>query len=617
MSIGQERGPGHRLGQDSETAGSWRAALREILRVAGEPAEWRGLGRRIYAASPRYLLSAAGFIYQNFSSFVSRCLWATAGLVIVVIVFQGLTQRVTVIEPIAVPKTLMERGYSPDVAALRLRDAMIKFVSSVNTRMRQPEVALHAELPNIVVPTVGISLDAVMSSIRTLLRSTRSQSIGGEFTIVNNQLWLRLRLNNIEFYSSKEGGDPEKPEDLLVAAVPEAMKKTQPYFVAAWLYGNNDPDNALELVNWITATLPESNENVVWAYSLKGIVLRERKDYQAAEEALHKALALNGQLATAHINLCAVWEETGKIADAIAECREAIRLDPKHPAAHSNLGNSLLSAGKGDQAIAEYREAIKLDPKNAMPHIGIGNVLKAAGKNDEAIAEYREAIKVDPKKASPHNALANTLASAGKDDEAIAEYREAIRLDPRDAVPHYNLGIRLASAGSRDEAIAEYREAIRLDPNDASPHNGLGNSLRSTGRSDEAIAEYRIAIRLNPKYALAHSNLGLALYAGGKVDEAVVEYREAIRLDPKFSNPHVYLGYALREAGKGDQAITEYREAIRLDPKNARAHTNLGLALDDAGEAADAMAEFRRVLEIEPNNETALDYLKDHSTAQR
>src|SRR5437879_9485661 len=149
--------------------------------------------------------------------------------------------------------------------------------------MDQGEMALNTELPNVVVPAVGISLDAIMSTMRTVVRIARTQSIAGELTIGNSQLWLRLRLNNHEFYVAKNGGDPQNPDDVLNSAVPEVLKKIRPYVVAASTY-RKDPEAALDLVRLIISELPAHDDNVAWAYHLKGIVLTNRND-PAAEEA--------------------------------------------------------------------------------------------------------------------------------------------------------------------------------------------------------------------------------------------------------------------------------------------------------------------------------------------
>jgi tetratricopeptide (TPR) repeat protein len=92
-----------------------------------------------------------------------------------------------------------------------------------------------------------------------------------------------------------------------------------------------------------------------------------------------------------------------------------------------------------DGAIAEYREAIRLDPKYAHPRNGLGWALYGKGDMDGAIREYQEAIRLDPEFAMPHYNLGFALSNKGDLDGAIAEYREAIRLDPKYAAPQTNL----------------------------------------------------------------------------------------------------------------------------------------------------------------------------------
>ena len=54
----------------------------------------------------------------------------------------------------------------------------------------------------------------------------------------------------------------------------------------------------------------------------------------------------------------------GKWDEALAECHEALRIDPSYAHAHSNLGVVLLSLGRRDEAVAEFREALRLSPND-------------------------------------------------------------------------------------------------------------------------------------------------------------------------------------------------------------------------------------------------------------
>ena len=82
--------------------------------------------------------------------------------------------------------------------------------------------------------------------------------------------------------------------------------------------------------------------------------------------------------------------------EAIAEYREAIRIDPDYSCAHHNLGNALLKQGKLEEAIAECREAVRLGPDFACGHEALGCVLRQQGNLQEAIDEYREALRIKP-----------------------------------------------------------------------------------------------------------------------------------------------------------------------------------------------------------------------------
>jgi Flp pilus assembly protein TadD len=64
---------------------------------------------------------------------------------------------------------------------------------------------------------------------------------------------------------------------------------------------------------------------------------------------------------------------------------------PDWAEAHNNLGNVLTAQGKLDEAIAEFRAAIRVKPDDDEAHCSLGVALAKQGKLDEAIAEFRKA----------------------------------------------------------------------------------------------------------------------------------------------------------------------------------------------------------------------------------
>ncbi len=277
--------------------------------------------------------------------------------------------------------------------------------------------------------------------------------------------------------------------------------------------------------------------------------------------------------AKAHYNLGKALEALpGRLADAIAEYRASLRIDPDHADVHTNLANALAAAGRLPEAIAEYRAAMEIEPNRVEPHNDLANVLaRIPGRLPEAVAEYRAALRLRPDSAEVHYNLANALRNQpGGLTEAIDEYRAALLIDPAHVDAHTNLGNALASIPARfPEAIAEYRSALRIQPGTAAAHIGLANALYATPNSlADAIAEYREAVKLRPDDAEAHYDLGTALATlPGHLSESIAEFQAALRSRPDLVEAHVNLANALAKIpGRIPDAIAEYEAAQRISP---------------------------------------------------
>ena len=70
-------------------------------------------------------------------------------------------------------------------------------------------------------------------------------------------------------------------------------------------------------------------------------------------------------LAWAFNNRCRAYNDNNETDRAIADCTDAIRLDPNYIAAYNNRGAEYQDKKDYDRAIADYNEAIRLDPNYA------------------------------------------------------------------------------------------------------------------------------------------------------------------------------------------------------------------------------------------------------------
>jgi tetratricopeptide (TPR) repeat protein len=457
-------------------------------------------------------------------------IWVGLSVMICWLIAQDLMRDVVTIEPISVPKALSDSGYTPEVAGHRLRDALNSYASRSRTGPFADEsnsnldlnIADRSELPDFVVPQIGLSLNALVSSMRSVLHYRSGPTISGEIVSLDKYA-LRVRIDGAQVYSS--GFESTNPDTLMAEAASSVMEKIKPSLNAIVLYGENREESLLKAEE-IIARLKESDINVQWAYVLKGNNSLENHNYSEAERLFRKAISLNWSNPQPHIQLGLALQRQGRFDEAIKQFQRVLGINPKSAKAYNNIGAALVrkadlaKAAAPDNAIAAYRRAIEVDPSYPLSYNNLGLALYTQGDTDEAIAQYVKAIQVDPKYLFAHWNLAFTLEHQLKLDDALAEYRSAIDCtsDRKQlAMLHTSLGDILrqkaGTDGSLDGAIAEYRHAIGIDPDYSWAHNNLGLIWRDQGKIEDAIAEFRSATKAYTEIEDMRENLARALQA--------------------------------------------------------------------------------------------------------
>ena len=254
----------------------------------------------------------------------------------------------------------------------------------------------------------------------------------------------------------------------LAARAVAAMARTEDATVGGRVPTAEGRDRAKLLADAALAILPESPE----AHVVLGDLQVEARQPEAAEAAFRQSLA------------------AADTAAGRTRLAEALRLQGKFP-----------------EAIAELREAIRIDPTYARAHADLGLILRAQKNIDEAVVEYREALRLDPESIDAHNGLAVAFANSGRIDDAIAEFREIVRIDPDSAIGYYNLAYALAEADRDVESATALREVIRINPNHYNARFNLGELFRLEGKFDDSVAQFREYVRLAPDTPQNQRNL--------------------------------------------------------------------------------------------------------------
>jgi tetratricopeptide (TPR) repeat protein len=445
---------------------------------------------------------------------------------------QELRSDLITIEPIAVPKTLSESGYTPEVAGYRLRDALniyagapapgndgTKLNPNLDSLANDDDslksnfdlnISAENELPDIVVPQIGLSVRAIAASIRSALGMT-GHAISGELTRKDSKYALRLRIDGRQV--SGRDYEAENPDELMTQAASDVMEIIRPAAHAMARYREQKKEEALLKANEIIAHYDKSDVNVQWAYLLKGNYALEQRNYREADQMFSNAVSSNRNSEQPHMQLGISLLRQGKPNDAVRKFRDVLAINPKSAIAYNNIGVALATQAN------------------------LGNAKTDPAKLDQAIAEYQRAIDAEPGYVLPYNNLGLALFYRDKIDEAIKQYRSAIEITPNYLLARWNLAFALKK-NNFEGAVTEYRAAIKLaaDPQQrAMLHTFLGDLLAEPGENSNvkaAILEYQRAIEINC-YGWAHNNLGLIWTSEGKNDDAIVEFEKATICEPK------------------------------------------------------------------------------------
>ncbi len=109
----------------------------------------------------------------------------------------------------------------------------------------------------------------------------------------------------------------------------------------------------------------------------------------------------------------------GRLQDALRMGTELAAKFPQVPQIPNILGAVNTMLGRVPEAIASYRNAVRLDPSYAEAHHNLGNALRAMGQKNEALASFAKAIQLRPGYAEAHRNL-STLKTFTVDDPQIA-----------------------------------------------------------------------------------------------------------------------------------------------------------------------------------------------------
>lgn len=324
----------------------------------------------------------------------------------------------------------------------------------------------------------------------------------------------------------------------------------------------------------------------------------EKKDFAGAVQLLNQYVASRPDDAQAHFQLGYAYTALQRWADAEAQYRKVVALDPKMAPAYQNLGLILLRAEPA-AAVEPLRKAADLEPDQAGPRFLLGEALARSGKLAEAVEPYQAAARLDPKNFHFHYELARALLDSNRAGEAELEFRRAVELRPDESPARAGLAESLLAQNKKEEGARELGGYLKAQPQDQEARLRLASVLIGLDRYDQALGELD---KLDAKIAdsLPAYRLRGEVYLGEqKYPEAAAVLTKAAALAPADAALRARLGKALLLKRDFPAAERELTAALQANPSIPGAARDLMASYYLEGNYAAALDQLDRLARLE------------------
>jgi TolB-like protein/DNA-binding winged helix-turn-helix (wHTH) protein/tetratricopeptide (TPR) repeat protein len=248
------------------------------------------------------------------------------------------------------------------------------------------------------------------------------------------------------------------------------------------------------------------------------------------------AITKDATFAPAYVGLADAYERLGGSflgaptyetrPKAIRAAQKALDLDPGLAEAHALLGRILKKQFQWADAEAEYKQALALNPNSATTHLEYAEWLESHGRVDEALAWSRRARELDPL-GKAGETIGWVLFQARRYDDSIRELRSFLAVHPDDAIAHLFLAFPMIANGQAEETIPDLEKTASMMHRSPGALELLATAHARAGHRAEALRLLEeLRQRRETGYVQATSfinpNLGL-----GNYDEAFVWFERA------------------------------------------------------------------------------------------
>ena len=246
-----------------------------------------------------------------------------------------------------------------------------------------------------------------------------------------------------------------------------------------------------------------------------------------------------------------------------------LELDPDNASARQRLGIVLFQLGKQQEALAEFKEAKKLDGKAVHPELAMARLYDDAKQRDTAKKLIEQAVKSAPQ--DPAVLLATAQWYVGQNDlpAATVNADKALKLDPKSLEAKVVRGA--IARVARDYPTAEkfFNEAHVQSPGNFPASNSLALVLVETDDKESRqraleMAEANVAMHRDgsPNQANSLTTLAWIYYKLGRREDAEKILSQISQNNQLTTDGAYYVAKLLVDRGEKDRARKILEEVL-------------------------------------------------------
>jgi len=242
-----------------------------------------------------------------------------------------------------------------------------------------------------------------------------------------------------------EKGDDEAAFRVLREVAPVSEQYEEATLLLVRLTGQSQgPKAAAELLR---ARIGEPKTRRAVFYSALAAILRENKEYPAAEKLFEEAMLLYPEESDLYLEYAVLQDELGGTDKALAAMKRLLAAKPDDPYALNYIGYTWAERGESLELALDYvRRALAQRPEDGFVRDSLGWVLFKMGRFSEAVVELEKARAIEPDDPTINEHLGDVYLKLGRAKEALDVWSKALGL-PKDEGDKERLRQKMKDAG--------------------------------------------------------------------------------------------------------------------------------------------------------------------------